>query len=727
MCQPRNYTSIHGDAGSHGAADAAADLQTPVRNGTAPVIPSWFNSQMHRKSDLTALASLFAFGAMIGAATILNAGNTFFYQQFTPELVMWACGRGFVYVADKPQALHQFLFGLQPNFDCRVLDQIQHTQAAGVFVQKQLYLDVPVALLWRLLGVSYAALWPLFAVLHGAYAAGCYALARLFYRRWVAFALAVFLALSPVAVAMLFTLRDYSKAPFFIWCIVLLLLALRALRPRTAIICGALAGLAVGIGTGFRSDTLILLPIGSLILLVGSDGAMLRWRIRGATLAAFMGVAGVLASPIWGIGSDGGFGILAMQGATEPFERFLGVRSGPYNLGWRYSDELTLSSVTADLRPNDPNWDANESPPVVGVSQSMKRSAGYLLGWAPLFAADFATHALKAAGWLAGYAALVEPGHRALDPAGVLVPGTWFGKLLEPVYRLLGQPILPWLGGLGLVCLLLQAYARSRRESAALAVLLAPLLTYPAIQFSVRHAFQLEIISWLGLLALVAMPFRWREARSSLRGFAAWAVGLAIPCAVAYAALIAFQDHALPARVADLLRLPREPIAVQAAPGADGRARLPIPLPDRYQGLVAAAADSMQISIPEIGNQWEVRAAADRLLISIGGPSCPPGRFALSFQYRKRPDVWQPLDHDVMVPVPLDASSRTMLIAPAFYRPTQYLEALVLPADRAACVDKVERMVGHTPLPMTFSAVLPHDWATARWHQAFGWFAKPPD
>ena len=240
--------------------------------------------QMIHRSDWLALAGMFVLGATVGAAFIQSTQDAFFYQQFTPEIVMWACGRGLLYVVDKPAGLLDFLFGRQPAFDCGALDLVRHAQAPGFFFQTQPYLDMAVGVLWRTLGVSYAALWPIFALLHGAYGAGCFALARLFYRLPLALGLGIIATLSPVAVGMLFALRDYSKAPFFIWCIVLLLLALRSARPSQAILCGALAGLVVGVGTGFRSDTMMLVPIGALLPLIGSNAALSSWRVRAGFL-----------------------------------------------------------------------------------------------------------------------------------------------------------------------------------------------------------------------------------------------------------------------------------------------------------------------------------------------------------------------------------------------------------------------------------------------------------
>ena len=336
-----------------------------------------------RYGDYFAFAAMFVLGAMAGAAFILSVHSVFFYQQYAPEMVMWACGHPFVYVLNKPPALLDFLFGRQNFFDCRALDTVQGMPAAGFFARMQFYLDGTVALLWRVLGVSYAALWPLVALLHGAYAAGCFALARLFFRRSLALPLAILATLSPVVVSMLSAPRDYAKAPFFLWCIVLAFLAIRAAQPRRAIVFAALAGLVVGIGTGFRCDTLMLVPIAALILLIGGEAAASTWRVRTLALIAFLTLAATAASPIVGLGLGRavGDGTLIMQGATDPFDHFLGVKSGPYSLGWAYLDELTLTDVAAGLRPTEPNWDADEPAPATGVSQAMTRSMGYVLSW----------------------------------------------------------------------------------------------------------------------------------------------------------------------------------------------------------------------------------------------------------------------------------------------------------------------------------------------------------
>src|SRR5271166_1169622 len=120
----------------------------------------------------------------------------------------------------------------------------------------------------------------------------------------------------------------------------------------------------------------------------------------------------------------------------------------------------------------------------------------------------------------------------------------------------------------------------------------------------------------MGLLSLVLLPLRGRAARTALPAFTLWAAGGALAVGAVYAALITFQDRALPAQVSDLLRLPRDPVPLLATSGSDGRMTLAIPLPDRYRALFSGPPDSMDINMPEMGNQWEIGRAADRLLIA---------------------------------------------------------------------------------------------------------------
>jgi hypothetical protein len=663
---------------------------------------------MANRLDILLFLAIAAFGSVIGITFIVATDQSFFYQAFAPEIVMWACHHGFVYPIDKPQELRDFLSGQLSHFSCQTLSSVSQTQEAGLFARTQFYLTLSVALIWRVLGVGYANLWPVYGVLHGAYAAGCFALLRTFFTRWIATAAALALSVSPIVIGMLFMLRDYSKAPFIIWALFLLFLAIRTANLRTAIVASGISGCILGIGAGFRLDVLVLLPAGLVFLGAGVKTASHVWHARALAVTAFGIGCIAFAAPIVGAAPGGASGMLAMQGATDPFVHFLGIRSAPYSLGWRYSDELTMSTIAADISRTDPNWEAGEGEPRRSISQSISRSTDYFSRWAPFFAADFATHAIKSAVLLSGFEALISPKHLALDPAGSRP--IWLTPSISGSLRLIFQAV----GLAGLLALLLRIFARSSRQAACMAGLFVFLLTYPAIQFSVRHFFHLEILSWLGILSLLVVPYEWKTITVVKRRFLMWVIGCTLTGTAAYCALLAVQNRVLAQQISHLLALDRELVTTSLEREGDN-VTWGLPIPSHYADLVTGPIDSLNSQLPEIGIEWDVRAAVDRLVITIGGPLCSAGEVPITFTYQKRREVFQPLDHTFTVMA--DPTLKTMLVAPAFYRPTQYLSEISVPSSRRGCLLQIERIQGDSLLPSSFTAVLTPDWIRRPLHQ----------
>jgi hypothetical protein len=153
----------------------------------------------------------------------------------------------------------------------------------------------------------------------------------------------------------------------------------------------------------------------------------------------------------------------------------------------------------------------------------------------------------------------------------------------------------------------------------------------------------------------------------------------------------------------------------------EGNAIFSVPLPLQYRALVEGPPDSMTNFIGE-GVQWDVRAAADRLLLSVGGRDCPAGNFNLSFHYAKHDGVWQPFDHDIEIETWENQSDHTTVLVPAFYRPSQYLSEIRVPGSHAACIARIERVEGTTKLPIILTAVLAPGWQDRPLHRAFGGF-----
>ena len=653
-------------------------------------------------------------GGGLGAAFLHAQGFAVIYQFHTPEALLWACGRGFRHPGELTAALAEFLQHFRaPAFDCASLPAGMATSPAAPMALAQPWLTWAAALLWRGLGPTQVALWPLAAALHAAYAAGAFRLARLFLGRSAAVLLALVVTLSPVALSMLLLLRDFSKAPFFLWALALLVLAARAEGARRAAPLAAGAGVVAGIGFGFRADLLILLPLGVLFLSVAGRGA------RAAAAAAFGVALLAAAAPVLLAGKGGGLvGVYAMQGATEPFRAWLALRPAPYALGHLYSDELTLSAIAASERPRRLDWDAREPGPNEGPSQAMVVAAANLLEWAPSFAADFAAQGLKAAGWVLGFPTLVSPDRRSAHAAqGPVTAHPWITDWQWPIYRAVGQAWLPLLGLAGVLALLLRVAARRPWEAVGLALLLLGLCAYPALQFAVRHMFHLEFVWLLGLLSIPAALREWRLLAPTLPRFAlAAAAGLG-SLGVAYLGLARWQQARLGAEFAALLAVPREvvPAGREALPG--GAVLLRVAVPQAHRAVAEGPPDSMNDRLPAIGPAHSAIAGGERMLLTLGGAACAPGPAAVGLRYAPRPGVWQPLDSTLAV------RPGDLAVFPALYRGTQSFAGVALPASHAGCEARIERVALTRGLPLVLTAVLPPGWEALPLRKGLGRFA----
>lgn len=671
-----------------------------------------------------ALATVFAIlGGTLAWHLARQTASFFFYQAFTPEALMWACGHGFRHPLSLSPAMVDFLLSRSaPRFDCASISASAETGPAGIFFLVQIYLSAAVALLWRLFGPTQLALWPLAALLFAGYASGTYAVSRLFFGRAISAVAALALTLSPVAFGMVFALRDFAKAPFILWAVALTVVAARADTPKRGLMLALAAGVTGGIGYGFRSDVAIMLPLGIAFLAVASR---LHLGVRALPIAVYAVSFVLFAAPSLSIGNGGNAGVPVMQGATEPFRTYLGLSAAPYALGHAYSDELTLTGVAAAERPRRPEWDAREPKPIYGFTQAMAYSSANLREWAPNFVADFATQSLKAAGWIIGYPALVATSRNALSPgtpsAGVQPRNRFFlARWWERVAALFAKPWMPILGFAGMLALLLRVAARHGREALALTGLFLALAGYPAMQFAVRHVFHLEFIWVLALLSLPVALWEWRRLRPVAPRYALSAGFVIGGIAIAYVVLINIQQRRLEDEFSSLLALPRSAIATEREPLDNGMVMLRVAVPAAHKALVEGSPDSMTNRIDMVAVQHDVRAGGDRLLLTLGGSVCPATAAAVRLQYDHRPSRWQALDQTLSV------TAGDTVVFPAFYRATQNFGGVVLPASHAGCEANLFRLPLTYSLPLVLTAVLPADWRSRPLRKGFGAFDVKP-
>ncbi len=184
-----------------------------------------------------------------------------FFQRYYATAVMSACGRGWfsVHSAQIP-ALHDFLYLRSDTFSCDDLPADVKIRPPIYQAVHHYYLFRSVELTWRLGGsISWQGLKPLFGVLSGLVMAAAYGIFRLGMGRILA--IAGTLAFFPLQLIWIPSLRDYTKAPFFLFTFLLLgwMVKSQVRRERLLGLVTAV-GLTIGIALGFRPDILVAIP-----------------------------------------------------------------------------------------------------------------------------------------------------------------------------------------------------------------------------------------------------------------------------------------------------------------------------------------------------------------------------------------------------------------------------------------------------------------------------------
>ena len=196
-----------------------------------------------------------------------------------------------------------------------------------------------------------------------------------------------------------------------------------------------------------------------------------------------------------------------------------------------------------------------------------------------------------------------------------------------------------------------------------------------------------------------------------MRGFAAWCAGIALAGAAAQGALVLAQEGMLRTRIAAILGAPAETVPVTDEPRAGGQVLLRVAVPPAYRDLLHGPFGS-PVPVAVIHTNFHtVRAAADRLLIKVGGPQCDPARLTLRLAYALRPEAWQPKTRDMTLARPAGGWEAPLtLVVPAFYRASQHFEGIELAAADRSCIRAIRRAEDEHRLPIIFSAVLATGW-----------------
>jgi hypothetical protein len=413
-----------------------------------------------------------------------------FYQLYFEPAVMLACGKGFAVTVPQLPAVGRFLREETSTFDCNEIPSNATLIREGLYQGSARYLMTAVGWTWRSVGISWRRLGPLAGWLFGVTIAAAYGIFRLGMGRVLAVLCAWALSLSPLHVLNLPGIRDYSKAPFMLLLILLLGLAVTR-RPswRSVLSISVAAGLVLGIGYGFRSDLLIVVPAFLGMTLFLDAGWRDRLKYGSAGFAVLLVVFYAIARPViesvsysWNCQWH-----TTVIGLSDPMTRNLQLRIPAYDWFAGFSDELVYSTTTTYAARTQPGLGHIEfcGPAYDAVTRS------FMLDVARRTPADFLVRAYASA------LQMVQLPFRWRD-APMPHVAVYYYKIRNAITTFSETAGLYLVGS----AVLLIATSSTRLGLFVIGFLLY-FGGYPAAQFSNRHFFHLEFITWWALGFLV--------------------------------------------------------------------------------------------------------------------------------------------------------------------------------------------------------------------------------
>ena len=415
-------------------------------------------------------------------------------REFGAAIAM-ACGHGFVnpgYLLTP--ALDEFLTNRRDRMSCSDLPAVIPPMQLNVTQGLYRYLMVAAALVWRVTGVSWRGLTPLYAAAYGLTLVAAYGLFRLGIGRVMSVAATAAFAVSAVHLQQLPFLRDYAKAPFMLASMLIMgRLAVGEWSTRRALGYAAAFGVVLGIGFGFRNDLLILAPPWIVVMFFATPGPLrANLKIKAACVAVSAAVFAITAAPILTAYSSGSnTGHVALLGLMSSFDALMGIKGSIYDAGYVYLDGYAAALIQSFAS-------RQSGQAVVYLTRDYDRAAAaYLFMIARHFPADIFARA-----YASTMTVLELP-----FAVGAHVSQVSFGargnvilKFYLEEARLL--QLINGLGGVMAALTLVTISARHVRAALVLVVLLVYFAGYPALQFHVRHYFHLEFIAWWALAFL---------------------------------------------------------------------------------------------------------------------------------------------------------------------------------------------------------------------------------
>jgi len=681
--------TIAGESNNAGAHQTSGDLIAALPP------PATSGSSFTRSSRLFVVDGLIGvllfLCSAIWADTYWNRsfakGMPFFYQTYFEPAVMIACGKGFVVAQPQIPALVAFLTQQQDRFSCDAIPNAAVLGTEGVYQGAWRYLLSAVGITWRVLGVSWSGLGPLFGVLFGAMIAAVYAVCRLGMGPPLAAICAGALCVSRLHLAYFPGLRDYAKAPFTVILIFLLgLLVTRGPTRKGVLTLAAAYGVVLGIGYGFRTDFLAAIPPFFFTVFGFLEGGLLKnLRLKAAASAVCIVAFLVTGWPvILSVSRSGGCQWHTMLlGLPTGFSRPLGLGEPPYKLSRVYSDNFVYATVTS--------YAARVQPDVGHIEYCRPEydaaTARYFRDLARNFPADMVVR---------GYASALRI---------VELPFSWN---LGPQSDFDNQRPDP--GGarrFGLA-IVLAAVVLATISSVRIGLFLIFFLLYfggyPAGQFHARHYFHLEFITW-------------------------WAAGFVIHSVISrvYPTAVARRS------TGELWPSVRSAALALTACGAllavvlwSARAYQEAAAQKMFESYLAAPKDEVRLSDVQAGTLHQVpRTAtgtdpetADFLEIDVSRWLCGPAS-TITLRYDK--SIRREFARRLSVSRDDSVRAPTRIFMPIY----DHFQGLEISDAPAGCVQAVYRARRPREIPLMLEVVLPPRWRDTPLYQRFDRVGPP--
>lgn len=469
----------------------------------------------------------------------------YYYQVYFEPAVMIACGKGMVVARPQIPAMVPFLLRQVDRFSCDAIPADAPLGTEELFqVGTWRYLMLAVGLTWRVVGVSWSALGPLFGVLFGLTIAAAYLTFRLGMSPPLALAAAIALRFSVMHLKFLPILRDYAKAPFALMLVFVMgLLVAGAASWKRVLTIAAAYGAITGIAYGFRMDFAAFIPpfiVALLFFLEGGPARHLGLKAAAASvaLASYLIAAWPVLSTLEQARSGCSWHVILM-GFSDVLDAPLGVDRPPYELSREHLDEYTFTMVTSHAAGRNPGIG---NFPWCGQKYSIA-SRNYLFTLATIFPADFLVRT---------YASIRRVVELPFSP----VPGIDDddGRTVD------------WGAGHGVgMAIVAAAIALTIAGNVRVGLFLIFFLVYfgalPVVEFEHRHFFYLIFMTWWagGFLAQTAIdgiprqPLHWQ-----------FAVAIPLGLLAAFAALLwaarAYQQPMVRELLSAYVSAPREAI-----------------------------------------------------------------------------------------------------------------------------------------------------------------------